>query len=549
MVREPAATGKSRDHGELMVKMVREPAVAGAFYPGGEAELSRMLDSMLGQAPTAKLPGRILGIVCPHAGYEYSGPTAAYAYKALEGKDIKTVVILGPSHRVGFQGFAVFGGGDYGQANFALVHTPGLLELAVGKEGRLDTVVVTGSWKTPLGSVDIDEDLATQVIKQNSIIQNNWKVHVEERSFKVPAPRLRGHDSSLVSCHGVEHSLEVQVPFLQKVLTDSRIVPIEICQAGYDELKILASALAKTCKNKPVLLVASSDLYHGYSQKECERMDTVTLGLIERNDPKVLYDALAAESASACGGLPIVALMLALKEMGGGQPHVLTRTNSNAVTGAADGGWCVGYGAVVFTAQDGKVAKKAGPAQESDELTKEEQTELLRIARTTVDSVVRKAKIPEFKPLTERLRELRGVFVTLHKHGELRGCIGYIEGVKPLYQAVADNAVASATEDYRFSPVQASELKEIDIEVTVLSPLKRTLDPLNDIVLGKHGIVVSRGNRRGVFLPQVATETGWDKVTYLRQCCAGKAGLSQDAWKEKDCEVYTFTGQVFGEKE
>jgi AmmeMemoRadiSam system protein A len=204
---------------------------------------------------------------------------------------------------------------------------------------------------------------------------------------------------------------------------------------------------------------------------------------------------------------------------------------------------------VVFTAGETKAVRKASQALESDELAKEEQTELLRIARSTVDAVVRKTKIPEFKPLTERLKELRGVFVTLHKRGDLRGCIGYIEGIKPLYQAVADNAVSAATEDYRFPPVQTSELDEIDIEVTVLSPLKRTLDPLKDIVLGKHGIVVARGNRRGVFLPQVATETGWDKVTYLRQCSAGKAGLTPDAWKEKDCEVYLFTGQVFGERE
>jgi AmmeMemoRadiSam system protein A len=171
----------------------------------------------------------------------------------------------------------------------------------------------------------------------------------------------------------------------------------------------------------------------------------------------------------------------------------------------------------------------------------------LRIARTTLDSTIRKGKVPEFPALTERLKEHRGVFVTLKEHGDLRGCIGYIEGIKPLNEAVRDMAIAASTEDYRFPPVDAKELKDINIEVTVLTPLQRCLDPAKSIVLGKHGIVVKKGGRQGVFLPQVATETGWDVDTYLSQCSSQKAGLAPDAWKKGDCEVYTFCGQVFGE--
>ena len=245
--------------------------------------------------------------------------------------------------------------------------------------------------------------------------------------------------------------------------------------------------------------------------------------------------------------------MLTLKELGATRAKVLHRTNSNDVTGV-DTGYCVGYGATVFYKEQGSGVPgvKGSGAKDSgdkDMLTKAEQNELLRIARTTLDSTIRKGTVPDLAPATGRLTEYRGVFVTLKEHGDLRGCIGYIEGIKPLNQAVRDMAVAASTEDYRFSPVDPKELKDIDVEITVLTPMQACPDPEHQIVLGKHGIVVKKGGRQGVFLPQVATETGWDVDTYLSQCCSQKAGLAPDAWKKGDCQVFTFCGQVFGEKE
>jgi AmmeMemoRadiSam system protein B/AmmeMemoRadiSam system protein A len=470
--------------------MIREPAVANQFYPGNKDTLNRFLDQTLAHTPEPRYPGtpepRILGIVVPHAGYPYSGPTAAYAYKAVSGLRPKTVVILGPSHHVGFNEFAVY---------------------------------AKGSWKTPLGNVDIDEKFAAELMRQTTLARD------------------------LPRAHEREHSIEVQVPFLQKVLKDFRIVPIEIAFTDYPRLQELAKALAATAQGKEVLLVASSDLYHGDSYQDCQHTDSLTLSYLERFDPKGLFDALQSESASACGGLPVIALMLTLKDLGATRAQVLHRTNSNDVTGER-GGYCVGYGAVAFYREEGS---GAGDSGDKDLLTKTEQEELLRIARTTLDSTIRKGKVPEFPALTERLKEYRGVFVTLKEHGDLRGCIGYIEGIKPLNEAVRDMAIAASTEDYRFPPVDAKELKDIDIEVTVLTPMQRCPDPAKSIVLGKHGIVVKKGGRQGVFLPQVATETGWDVDTYLSQCSSQKAGLAPDAWKKGDCEVYTFCGQVFGE--
>jgi AmmeMemoRadiSam system protein B/AmmeMemoRadiSam system protein A len=485
-------------------KMIREPAVANQFYPGNKDTLSQFLVQTLGQTPKEQVPGTIMGIAVPHAGYPYSGPTAAYAYKAVSDLHPKTIVILGPSHHVGFSDFALY---------------------------------AKGAWKMPLGNVSIDEEFAAQLMKQSPLIKDMPEVHAQE------------------------HSIEVQVPFLQKTFKDFRIVPIEIAYADYPQLQELAKALARTAKGKDVLFVASSDLYHGYSRTDCEHIDSTTLGYLERFDPKGFYDALQTESASACGGLPITALMLTLKELGATKAKVLHRTNSNDVTGV-DSGYCVGYGATVFYSGKGAGAKEPGnqgtkePSNQgtkdsTDEamLTKDEQQELLRIARTTLDSTIRKGTVPPLVPATGRLSEYRGVFVTLNEHGDLRGCIGYIEAIKPLNEAVRDMAVAASTEDYRFPPVDPKELKDIDVEITVLTPMQRCLDPEHQIVLGKHGIVVKRGGKQGVFLPQVATETGWDVETFLSQCCSQKAGLAPDAWKDKGTEVYTFCGQVFGEKE
>jgi len=174
---------------------------------------------------------------------------------------------------------------------------------------------------------------------------------------------------------------------------------------------------------------------------------------------------------------------------------------------------------------------------------------LLQIARACVEAAVKRIPIPDFRETDPELVAPRGAFVSLHNHGRLRGCIGHFEADRPLYQTVAEMAVAAAVEDYRFAadPITPEELPDLDIEISVLSPLERIRNPL-DIELGKHGIYIRRGGRAGCFLPQVATETGWTKEEFLSHCCAGKAGLPADAWKDPRTEVFVFTAEVFGEK-
>ncbi|MBM3313204.1 AmmeMemoRadiSam system protein A [candidate division WOR-3 bacterium] len=203
------------------------------------------------------------------------------------------------------------------------------------------------------------------------------------------------------------------------------------------------------------------------------------------------------------------------------------------------GGYCVGYSAVAFSA----------PGEAADpglDLNEAEQKSLLQIARATLESHIRTGKSAEPQPLTARLGEKRGAFVTLHKHGDLRGCIGYVEAVKPLYQTVKEMAIAAATEDPRFPPVRVEELPAIDLEITVLSPLQPLASP-ESVMVGKHGLVIRKGFHSGLLLPQVPVEQGWTREQFLAHTCL-KAGLPPDSYKAKDAQLFCFTGQVFGEK-
>jgi MEMO1 family protein len=469
------------------VMMARQPAVADKFYPGDANRLTAMIDKMLAAAEVPAVSGRLVGIQVPHAGYEFSGPTAAHAFKLFQGMDSVTVVMLGTSHYV-----------------------------------RLDNAAVYahGSWRTPLGDVTIDEALAKAILAQDKFL------------------------ADMPDAHAREHSIEVEVPFLQRTLRSFKIVPIMLLQPTYEQCERVGKAIARAAKGKNVLLVASSDLYHGESYEEVNRVDSITVGLMAKFDPQAFHAAYERNEAQACGGNAITAMMVAAREMGADTAVVLAQTNSNDVTGEK-GGYVVGYSAVAFVAS-GKGSRDQAIEGSSD-LNEREQKSLLSIARNTLEKYIRTGKVPEAKPLTPKLSEKRGAFVTLNERGQLRGCIGYIQPLKPLYLAVREMAIAASTQDPRFSPVEPAELDSIDIEITVLSPTHPIPSP-DSVVVGKHGVVIEKGGRSAVFLPQVPVEEGWDRNTYLSQLCL-KARLPNDAWKSPDARLSVFTGQVFGEKE
>jgi len=179
-------------------------------------------------------------------------------------------------------------------------------------------------------------------------------------------------------------------------------------------------------------------------------------------------------------------------------------------------------------------------------LTLEERTSLLKLARDTIYAKLHH-RVPEHeKPVSDTLKEPCGAFVTIHKKGALRGCIGLVQASKPLYRSVREMAAAAAFDDPRFPPLSREEFNEIDIEISVMSPLKR-IDGVSEIEVGKHGILMKRGFHQGLLLPQVATEQGWDRDTFLEHTCY-KAGMGGDCWKSGDTEIYIFSAEVFGEK-
>lgn len=180
-------------------------------------------------------------------------------------------------------------------------------------------------------------------------------------------------------------------------------------------------------------------------------------------------------------------------------------------------------------------------------LTKEQKQILLKLARDTIEKYITQGKIIKYEYKDPVLNEKRGAFVTIYNKGHLRGCIGMIEGIQELYKTIIEMAIESATADPRFLPLTPDEINEIDIEISVLTPPKK-IKSIDEITLGKHGVIVRKGNKSGVFLPQVATETGWDKKTFLEQLCMSKAGLPKDAYLDKSLDIYIFEAEVFREK-
>jgi AmmeMemoRadiSam system protein A len=176
-------------------------------------------------------------------------------------------------------------------------------------------------------------------------------------------------------------------------------------------------------------------------------------------------------------------------------------------------------------------------------LTEEEKKILRQIAYSTIAGRLKGERPPRVNVLTEALKEKRGAFVSLHKHGQLRGCIGSIQPTNPLFQTVEEMAAAAAFDDPRFESLTSKELKDIELEVSVLTPLERVRD-VKDIEVGRHGLYIKKGFFSGLLLPQVATDYNWDRITFLEETCR-KAGLPRNAWKEKDAEIYLFSAEIF----
>lgn len=468
-------------------QVIRQAAVAGGFYPSDPKALTAMIDDMLAHASPPAITDPILAVVAPHAGYQFSGPVAAYTYAALKGRKFSRVVVIAPSHFEAFDFTAVYEGDAYA---------------------------------TPLGTIQVDKTFAIQLAKMSPTIKLS----------------TRGHATTQES---TEHALEVELPWLQRVLGDFTLVPIVMGDQSYESSRALGVALAKLIKGDDTLIVASSDLSHYHPYGDAAKIDHKTLNALETWDYFSMSQNFGMRVWEACGGAPIVAAMIAAERMGANKALVLKYANSGDIIG--DRSRVVGYGAVALV----RTPSQRG-AEQPFSLSAREKSELLALARKSVEFAVRERK--PYEPAasaSEALNQERGAFVTLKKSGDLRGCIGYTSAVKPLNITVRDTAMFAALRDTRFHPVAASELGQLEYEVSVLSPMRHVTD-IRQIKVGQHGLLMKNGEYEGLLLPQVPVDEKWDRQTFLNETCR-KAGMRADCWKDENTDIFMFTAVVFGE--
>jgi len=452
---------------------IRKPVCAGRFYSAKANILSNEISLWLEKANPTAPKEDIKAIIVPHAGHAYSAHVAAYAYKLIQGKDYESVIIIGPSHYFGFQGCSIYTHGGY---------------------------------ETPLGIVPIDESLAKEI------------------------SRASGY-KYIPQAHQKEHSIEVQVPFVQKTLPKAKIVPIIM---GYPQKKTiytLSNALQKTLKNKNALIVVSTDLSHFYHKKKANDIDRKTISIVEELKVETLIRKLEQRENIMCGGGPVAAMLLYAKNQEQALVKALHYADSSATGGPES--QVVGYFAAAVYFQSSHLEFF---------LSDEEKDELLHIARSAIYSFISEGKVVDCTSENARLLVKRGAFVTLKKHGRLRGCIGYLDPILPLCQTVIQASIYAATKDVRFNSVSLDELNDLEIEISVLSPLKKINNP-RSIIVGKHGLLICKGDKRGVLLPQVPVENHWNRETFLQQACQ-KAGLSRNAWRH-GADIFIFEAIVF----
>ena len=463
----------------------REPAVAGQWYPSDEKELTQMLDGFFQNVKLDEKAKKVepFGIVSPHAGFVYSGQVAAYGYSLIKDKKYDTIILLGPSHHFLDNVISIYDGDFY---------------------------------KTPMGKVPIDKKIVSEILKENDDF-----VFYEY-------------------IHRPEHSLESQIPFLQYQLQNFKIVPIITSTRNFDLLDELSNTLCNIVEknNKKILFVISTDMSHFHDYFSAKLMDNQTLNLIQEKKWDILKKNVLSGKSELCGYYAFYTFTKIMEYFKCDKNIVLKYVNSGDAIGDTTSTRVVGYCSIVFP--------KARQTQE-EELLSSDKEYLLDLARKSIEYYLENQKIlkPE-KPKAKILNEDRAVFVTLNKNHNLRGCIGQLMAQMPLYQAITEVAVSAAVNDYRFNPVNEDELEQIKIEISVLSPLQKISD-ISEIKMGIDGVWIKKNFHSGVYLPQVATETGWDKKTFLESLCAHKAGLSKDAYLDEDTEIYIFQVEKFSE--
>ncbi|MCS7152175.1 MAG: AmmeMemoRadiSam system protein B [Endomicrobia bacterium] len=482
----------------------RQPVVAGQFYPSNSQELRSLIGTYFDKVTSLpEIKCKPLGVIAPHAGYIFSGQVAAYSYKFLSKFKFTNpiIVLVGESHNFYLKKPALFTG---------------------------------NSFLTPLGEVKINQEFVKDLLANSEIFENNPEVHIPE------------------------HSLEVQLPFLQYIYKEFTIVPILVSKFDYEfSYKIaekLSEIIKKYSKTKTIIIVCSTDMSHYPKYEDAVRIDNKAIELLKIYDPKkyflelpkIEHEKVKNLHCVFCGETAVGISMITTKLLGGNNIEILKYANSGDVPIYGDKSRVVGYLSAAFVIKDEPLEGKQMKEQTEFSISEKNQKILLNLARSAIKEYVSSGKVIEYKTDDKELLEPRAVFVTLHRKGELRGCIGTTFPQYPLYQAVINMAIEAATGDPRFPPVSVDELEHIKIEISILSPLKRVFSH-KDIKEHIHGVVVRSGGRTGLFLPQV-----WEqlpkKEQFLSHLCFSKAGLPPNAWQDPKTELYVFTVFAFEEK-
>ena len=489
--------------GQTVAPMVRPATQAGRFYEGDARQLGHEVDSLLGRHTKDAMHGNsdvhydnMAALIVPHAGYYFSGNVAASAYARLDPeRKYKRIFLLGPSHHEWLDGASVNTEADY--------------------------------YATPLGKVKVDHETAVALTNT-------------ERTDSVFCYRPKAHDR--------EHCLEVQLPFLQRQFKEvPPIVPIIISTNDFAKIQQMAEAL-KPYFTDDNLFVISSDFSHYPSYSDANEVDDKTGKAVESGDVRQFIATIEKNAksgirnlaTSACGEFPIITLMLMLDKHC--QVKHIMYQNSGDIDNY-DPTRVVGYHSFAIL-RNGNNSSGQTRTNTDFSLSAEDKKMLKEIAlQSIVDSLNGK---PIAQPIVNSqfsiINSKCGAFVSLHKQGRLRGCIGHFGEDVPLHEIVAEMARAAAFEDPRFMPVTRDELDDIDIEISVLTPMRR-IQSLDEFQLHKHGIYIRKGYRSGTFLPQVADEVNWTKEEFVGHCSQDKAGLGWDGWR--DAELYVYEAIVF----
>lgn len=488
----------------------RRPQYAGSWYESNPEKLKTQLKEYLDKAQpipdesscnnlhseNKEYKQPVLAIIAPHAGYMYSGQTAAYAYKvAAKQKNIKRIFLLGPSHHVAVRGVALPQNNSFG---------------------------------TPFGEIDLDNETIDE-LKTYPMFSVNSNVH------------------------NIEHSLELHLPYIKYCFPQAKLVPIVIGHLEDESDARLIGEILKGYVRKDDLIIVSSDFTHygprygftpfdSYSSKKIQELDGEAFAHLSKLDLDGFIEFLHRTNDTICGMYPCQVLLAMLPQDSHGSAVKYANSQEIAKDDAENS---VSYIGIVFSGGEWpEDPKKVRPAKEIVKLSETERKSLLDLARRTIEVYVKEHRTATPSELgisiTPAMKGCFGVFVTLtikppgkendHDHDGLRGCIGSIYPVKPLWKAVQENAIGSCSRDHRFEPVREDELNQLSIDINVLTPPRRVAS-YNDIVIGRDGVILSKNKHQAVFLPQVAVEWNWNLSQTLSQL-AQKAGLNRDDWRD-----------------